>query len=1036
MVKINKILGFLFIIILSLSLINTVLATTSFQVGDIQVVGADGTIKGTLQDLGYRITDKDKLVIPVSCVVDDQACLDVDMFFFNDVSEGPFSDCSNLQDSADWDCNERDSAYPVRYDITKDEQYQNSKNYFDIKSFKNTKTDTLYIKDITPGYYYLGAEYYNTSYDDADEKGWMYPYKIYVEKSTEANPSTIIIDNCNNTVYDLSKYANTTFLITAPIRLNPGIHSCVTFTGSMNDCSKQNITIAGSGTFVFNEPDLNLSLISFPKTSTSVGGLTFKNFHIKIMSDNVKNFELIRWVHIGSFNFQHNIIKNISIINYGKNNNVSFIEQKAIQTYGSPTFGYCKIDHLKLINSIFQIAKNCISNPSWSSFCCNTFNNSIIFDVDFKRPFIKKYWQKNAYYYPSFSVCNFTNSVYLVDPDTYGYEVYDVTNNEYVPRGTVTLSEHGDIGLYNGLAINNFKNTITNIYGNFTDQDFDGKDDNLNIVQLWDPRIIKEAKQMFNISSSVETLKFNKNVYINKIKYFSNDNVKPHDNLIVVNDKNLSYYGASLQDDYFNNLYFFKWINFLSANSIILGSSSYLNGSLLPGMEDGIFKPIKFTDLKWNTAYTSNKWNSGMISVKDNDIINNIYVEKDNNNVHIPVISNDEDKLIQNVVIENSKFIRQDNIVHDDFNQLIKLLGSNIKIEHNVFTVSGSLQSAYELMKITSPNPQSNIVTLNNFTSTINNGKVNYIFTSSDDAMFYDNYVSSNYHITNVQDSKLINNGWVSYYNSLENKIYYWKIGNYYQGFSDTSQCDDSNNDGICDNPYVDGNYVDNRALSEYPFNPLQHLQTADRVVDLNNFDITIYVPKANDLVYNLQSKEDNLEFAFAENSQLPDLVCNYVINGNIAYTLTNITPNKIEAINLSGFDEGYYSFYVECYDNYIYKKSAIYDFYVNYPGGNEPPSNYTNSNGGSGSSSSNGSSSSGEGGIKIFTNGSVVNVGSLDLLSDLNDTSKTTDHIQSFLNSIGNVGGFFIILGIVMLFIFVIGFIFALLKLMIRRVL
>ena len=64
--------------------------------------------------------------------------------------------------------------------------------------------------------------------------------------------------------------------------------------------------------------------------------------------------------------------------------------------------------------------------------------------------------------------------------------------------------------------------------------------------------------------------------------------------------------------------------------------------------------------------------------------------------------------------------------------------------------------------------------------------------------------------------------------------------------------------------------------------------------------------------------------------------------NGENEMFLSNVN-NSNHSILLNGFTEGYYSFYVECYNDYKYESSELYSFFVNYPNGQEPPQNYTN---------------------------------------------------------------------------------------------
>lgn len=328
----------------------------------------------------------------------------------------------------------------------------------------------------------------------------------------------------------------------------------------------------------------------------------------------------------------------------------------------------------------------------------------------------------------------------------------------------------------------------------------------------------------------------------------------------------------------------------------------------------------------------------GLMLVNNNDIIQNVDFHKiASNNGHI--ISNSQDVQYNPLTITNNNFTKADNNFRDNNNFLIKLKGQNVLIRNNTFNLITSLNGSYEILSIESSNAISNEVTLNNFSfSYPAQTPTSVIFANSwQNTAFYNNYVGTNIIVSDFGFYDVIINPMVSIvYN---NKIYYWAIGNYYE---DNSGCVDSDVNGICDDYYMSGLVNDSYPISSYPFEPLQHLLTADLIIPLTDYNITIGEPSQNETI-TISSSTDTITLDFSQDSDYIDLICYYVIDNSTIATQNYPNKNFIYNIGVIDWLEKNYEFRVECVnEDYGYKASDTIYFDVVFSGGEEPPTNET----------------------------------------------------------------------------------------------
>lgn len=327
----------------------------------------------------------------------------------------------------------------------------------------------------------------------------------------------------------------------------------------------------------------------------------------------------------------------------------------------------------------------------------------------------------------------------------------------------------------------------------------------------------------------------------------------------------------------------------------------------------------------------------GVIQTNSNNKFSNMYVlQPTSTNNTAQFISNENDVQYDNISISTNAFIdiTGNTDMGVDINSakpVIKLKASNVNISNNVFTYLNLGLNQQTFIILESTNPNSNLVTKNKFSTGTAYSIPSEIFSYACDTKFYNNYLSSNE--TVISNTCLgINATPLIPYTHTDGKIYYFHVGNYYDGYSDN--CSDVDGDGFCDSPYTSGTITDTHPLSSYPFDYSAHLLSAEYVVELSLFNITYYYI-ANGLTYSVDNTFSQLQFGFSHDSDFPDLTCDYVIDGVGITGTTVINPikNQIYSVNLSGWSEKSYTFRVECYNDYYYKVGQEYTFTVQFTG-------------------------------------------------------------------------------------------------------
>lgn len=197
---------------------------------------------------------------------------------------------------------------------------------------------------------------------------------------------------------------------------------------------------------------------------------------------------------------------------------------------------------------------------------------------------------------------------------------------------------------------------------------------------------------------------------------------------------------------------------------------------------------------------------------------------------------------------------------------------------------------------------------------------------------FYNNYFSENVYVAKsgyVPDIEL--NNTVAY--EEDGTVYYFNIGNYW---NNNSGCTDTDGDGICDSPYTTANgFIDERPLAEYPFNFSEQKLNAEKTITETEFNVTLVEPQENQS-YSLDSSSDEIDITFNHDSDFPDLVCDFVIDGVVEDTI--FTPEKgvDNTISFSGWTEGDHTTRIECYNDYRFEASPTNTFSVSIDDGGD----------------------------------------------------------------------------------------------------
>lgn len=410
------------------------------------------------------------------------------------------------------------------------------------------------------------------------------------------------------------------------------------------------------------------------------------------------------------------------------------------------------------------------------------------------------------------------------------------------------------------------------------------------------------------------------------------------------------------------------------------------------------------------SVFTLGTQYKGLMRVSGNNLlISDLTFNKfsDDNNAHI--ISDLTGVTRNDITISDNYFDKSDDNYKFLNNYVLKLVVNNLNISNNIFNMSTSFNNGYEILDIDSTSPLTNKIKLNEFylnapistTSTL-------IFTENMDSLFYNNYLDSGINITEEVDTSGLNiTPLVGYLYDVDGKIYYYYIGNYYV---DNTGCVDGDGDGFCDSSYTSGTVTDNNPLSSYPFDFTSHLLTAELVVDSTLFNITLSGDVSDNSTIEVTDINSVLNIGFSHNSDFPDLICDYVVDG-VAITGTTInSPSKGINYNISvdGWTEKEYAYRVECYNDLTFQSSEEITFTIQYSS-TEPPVD---------------GDGDGDDGVDV---GDVTIDG---LFSE--DYSESSSNLVGLFGLLETPFGYLILLGFATIFVAIFMFIFVLAKVLI----
>ena len=355
----------------------------------------------------------------------------------------------------------------------------------------------------------------------------------------------------------------------------------------------------------------------------------------------------------------------------------------------------------------------------------------------------------------------------------------------------------------------------------------------------------------------------------------------------------------------------------------------------------------------WSDTFSSNKFRPTIAVGHNNIEISGQEIIKQNVDTNGNLIANLQDLTYNDILIKDNSFYSAKSEYgnnEDLANNYIKLKVTNLNLYNNKFFVTSyNSSNKFEILYIDSTNKVTNEIYRNIFNDSryFDNGNITRteVFTHKCDTKFYNNYLGRG---VVVSDLCGLDYDFYVGYPHTDGKIYYFKMGNYYE---DNSGCVDVNSDGFCDNSYTSGAVIDDKPLSVYPFDYTSHLFTADYIVTPNSYNIT--TPNLNDgETANLNSNSDGIVLYFSENGDYPDLTCNYILDGVVIATKTE--PEKDIIYNYTkygGWTEKNYSYRVECFNDvqgYISSIEKTFNVVIGgggSSGGNETGGNETGGN-------------------------------------------------------------------------------------------
>ena len=439
---------------------------------------------------------------------------------------------------------------------------------------------------------------------------------------------------------------------------------------------------------------------------------------------------------------------------------------------------------------------------------------------------------------------------------------------------------------------------------------------------------------------------------------------------------------------------------------VFLQSGSSINCGILSSdfcqmTDNGVFSP----SLKYR----------GFIQVASNTEIEGINFYKTGINTgHI--ISNNADTIYNNIQIHDNVFVKDRvggiSYVETASNEMIKLRGNNINIYENIFTYSETITgSASVFLYVSATNDASNNVFNNTFQNSAIN-QSNEIFGIKCNTRFYNNYLESGINLSNncvgLDATPLV---WFPY---TDGKIYGYWLGNYYE---DNVGCIDADGDDFCDASYQSGTITDFYPLAIYPFDFTAQLLTADYVINNTLIDITL-TRVSNNQTFEIPNTNGVIELGFIQESQFPDLICDFILDGVPVPNQTIIggVSGQEYFIELTLWSERSYSYKVECYNDFNAENSGDIIFNVEFEDTETP--------------NGNGNGEDGVIGEDIIGEDGVGNIGDIFNAENLGESG---DAISDLFNLASQPLGWLILLGFVLLAFSFLGLIFGLVLWLVR---
>lgn len=554
--------------------------------------------------------------------------------------------------------------------------------------------------------------------------------------------------------------------------------------------------------------------------------------------------------------------------------------------------------------------------------------------------------------------------------------VGQINNNNFI-NSVIVSEDNSDI--IGSVSSNIYNDSIITKYP-VNDSDDDNLADTDNFVYTNNQRVHVELED-YNFFQDVEEGSgdgtFN----------FVNDKTKPYIFLSV----NESYEAGEFVDFDDNTFSFPIANNITDSNHIVsknvwtLSSGSILDCSLLNTFDYCYFDNV-------GTEQTTIDDFRGMLVLDSNTAIYNTFTEQldtDTNNNHIFSTASSQES---NMSFKNNTFRKSDGLSGTE-QEFLKLYTTSLDFSNNIVEMDtlGNPANVYNFMNIQSTTSSTNEIYNNSFTSTGGAPTTPHkIFSLNCDTKFYNNYVGENVTALNYSCGDNFNATPLVPYTHTNGNIYYFKIGNYYE---DNNACTDADVDGICDSAYVGSQYTDSAPLSSYPFDFSSNILNAEITITNTSFNINLLNPTDNQTI-TLSSSSDTISLSFTQDSDYPDLKCDYVLDGSVVDSETNTPKSSTQTSDLTSWTEKSYTYRVECYNSETFQQSDEITFNV--------VINEDAGNGGNGGDDDNGFNTG------IFNPAELFG----------GDSTASTNQVTGIMSYISQFYGILIIVGIIVLFV------------------